>query len=95
MTDKTDDTTPNNDAPLNADRRSVLSGLAAILGAATVESGAQAAPARHPTPGQAPDAALRDKIDNVVVIFCENRSFNNLFADFPGLQLPLERIFKD
>jgi acid phosphatase len=90
MTDKTDDNAPHNDAPLNADRRSVLGGLAAILGAATVESGAQAAPARHTA--QAPDAALRDKIDNVVVIFCENRSFNNLFADFPGLQLPLSVI---
>ena len=97
MTDKPDDTSPLNPGPLNPvplnpDRRSVLGGLAAILGAATVESGAQAATPRHTTTGPGPDAALRAKIDTVVVIFCENRSFNNLFADFPGLQQPLSAV---
>ncbi|MDE1917098.1 MAG: acid phosphatase [Sphingomonadales bacterium] len=95
MTDHSDD--QNDKAPLNADRRAVLSGLAAVLGAATVEGSAQAASSRHTAAPAAPtnpdiDAALRDKIETVVVIFCENRSFNNLFADFPGLQLPLSAI---
>jgi acid phosphatase len=38
------------------------------------------------------DAALRAKIDTVVVIYAENRSFNNLFADFPGLEQPLSAV---
>lgn len=83
----TDDT---NDLP-NPDRRLLLGGLAAAIGAASVDSGAQAktvAPRAHTNV----DAALRDKIDNVVVIFCENRSFNNLFADFPGLAQPLKNV---
>ena len=98
MTDASDNSRPDNKrpddtAPRNPDRRLVLGGLAAIIGAATVESGAQAAAPRHAAPhGAEADAALRNKIDTVVVIFCENRSFNNLFADFPGLQLPLSVI---
>lgn len=35
------------------------------------------------------DAALRKRVGHVVVIYCENRSFNNVFADFPGLEQPL------
>lgn len=35
------------------------------------------------------DRRLAESIDTVVVIYAENRSFNNLFADFPGLQRPL------
>lgn len=38
------------------------------------------------------DRALRDKVKTVVVIFAENRSFNNLFADFPGLEKPLSSL---
>jgi acid phosphatase len=38
------------------------------------------------------DRALRDKVKNVVVIFAENRSFNNLFGDFPGLEKPLSSL---
>lgn len=29
---------------------------------------------------------------NVVVVFAENRSFNNLFANFPGLENPLSAV---
>jgi acid phosphatase len=29
-------------------------------------------------------AALRDKVQNIVVIYAENRSFDNIFGDFPG-----------
>src|SRR5882724_5546162 len=29
-------------------------------------------------------ATLRDKVQNIVVIYAENRSFDNIFGDFPG-----------
>ena len=77
MTDK-----PNGPA---LDRRSLLAGLAITGAAAGVE--AQAAAPRAKV-----DAALRAKIDTVVVIYAENRSFNNLFADFPGLEQPLSAV---
>ena len=69
------------------DRRTVLAGLAstAVAGEALAGPGRRA----HHT---ALDAALRAHIDTVVVIYAENRSFNNLFADFPGLQRPLSAL---
>jgi acid phosphatase len=95
MTDKPDDLRPETDAAdlANPSRRLVLGGLAAALGAASVEGTAQAAaPAAKAPSAPVSDAALRAKIDNVVVIFAENRSFNNLFAGFPGLQQPLSAV---
>lgn len=41
------------------------------------------------------DAFLDRNIDTVVVIYAENRSFNNLFPNFPGLQQPLSRVPKE
>ncbi|WP_425601503.1 acid phosphatase [Dyella humicola] len=38
------------------------------------------------------DAALREHIQQVVVIYAENRSFNNLFANFPGVERPLAAL---
>lgn len=38
------------------------------------------------------DARLGEAIRNVVVIYAENRSFNNLFPTFPGLQHPLSSV---
>lgn len=38
------------------------------------------------------DAALGEHIHNVVVLFAENRSFNSLFAGFPGLEQPLDAL---
>jgi acid phosphatase len=38
------------------------------------------------------DRVLRDKVKTIVVLFAENRSFNNLFAEFPGLQKPLSSL---
>jgi acid phosphatase len=78
--------------PENPDRRLLLGGLAAAVGAAAIgEAGAtpaEASPPRNP----ASDAALRDAIDTVVVIYAENRSFNNLFGDFPGVEQPLSKV---
>ncbi|WMJ69323.1 acid phosphatase [Stenotrophomonas sp. 24(2023)] len=62
-------------------------------GAPPAAAGGAAAAAPPPalTP-QAVDALLREKVMTVVVIYGENRSFNNLFADFPGLQSPLSAL---
>jgi len=38
------------------------------------------------------DAALRRHIRHVVVVYCENRSFDHLFHDFPGLEQPLSAV---
>jgi acid phosphatase len=80
---------------INADRRQFLEGLAALGAAASAGIPAGAAEARvgHKAPGSpVSDARLREAIDTVVVIYAENRSFNNLFADFPGLQQPLSAV---
>ena len=78
--------------PTDFDRRSVLTGLAAV-GAGAVLSPRDAAHAA--TARRRVDERLRDKIDTVVVIYAENRSFNNLFAGFPGLEQPLEDVAPD
>ena len=69
------------DGPENPDRRLLLGGLAAAVGMAAVGP----AGASTPSDGAAakPEAALRHHIDTIVVIYAENRSFNNLFAGFP------------
>lgn len=81
--------------PTNPDRRLLLGGMAAAVGAAAIGSEADAktrsaAPRRKAAP--ASDAAIRANIDTVVVIYAENRSFNNLFAGFPGLESPLSKV---
>jgi len=80
-------TGPSDAAP--TDRRSVLAGLVAA-GAASLAVADEAH--RRALPDAAIDAALKAKIDHIVVIYAENRSFNNLFADFPGLQHPLSAV---
>lgn len=78
-------------------RRRFLGGVAVLGAGATL-----AACARSDDAGQAPvakplsagelDKALQANIKTIVVIYAENRSFNNLFADFPGLQQPLSAL---
>src|SRR3546814_5604052 len=41
------------------------------------------------------DGNLDRYIDTVVVIYAENRSFNNLFGDFPGVEQPLSGVAPD
>ena len=43
-------------------------------------------------PARRIDRFLREKINHVVVIYAENRSFNNLFSNFPGLAHPLSAV---
>jgi acid phosphatase len=63
------------------DRRRVIGGLA---GAGI----ASPALARKPNV----DGFIRKNIQHVVVIYAENRSFNNLFSNFPGLSYPLSAV---
>ncbi|WP_434630984.1 acid phosphatase [Chromobacterium sp. CV08] len=78
-------------APRDPSRRRLFEGLAAIGAAsvlpAAVSEAADAAPAVHGSL----DAKLRHHVKNVVVIYLENRSFNNLYGNFPGVLHPLSQ----
>ena len=79
-----------------ASRRDLLSGLGLAGLAAALPTAADAKAHHHHdvrhAPAKSVDAALAERIHTVVVIYAENRSFNNLFADFPGLQRPLSQV---
>jgi acid phosphatase len=66
-------------------RRALLGGLAASSLAGTQAFAQNRRSAAF-------DRKLKQKIETVVVIFAENRSFNNLFHNFPGLQRPLSSV---
>lgn len=91
MTKKTENDTPD------AGRRRLLGGIAttgavfALGGVAEVAAGESKGPASAPGAKEL-DALLEKHIQHVVVIYAENRSFNNLFAEFPGLQQPLSAV---
>ena len=51
----------------------------------------RATASKHPRHGQL-DALLKANIKNVVVIYLENRSFNNLYGNFPGVAQPLSAV---
>ncbi|MDY0744105.1 acid phosphatase [Paucibacter sp. R3-3] len=74
--------------PFDPERRRVLVGTLAAAGAGLlgVDAAAVAAAAA------AEDRALRQRVKTIVVIYGENRSFNNLFAQFPGQAQPLADI---
>ena len=71
-----------------ANRRELLEGLGLAGVLAALPAGAKARTESDAAVGDADLAQIR----NVVVIFAENRSFNNLFADFPGLRAPLKDV---
>jgi acid phosphatase len=90
---------PSDDTPDDPQRRRLLGGLALAGGGLAVGAAPTAAVAapRARAAATAPDSAavdraLRERVDHVVVIYCENRSFNNLFPEFPGLQKPLSAL---
>ena len=64
----------------------------AFGGADTTTTGHAASGSTQSLSNSALDALLREHIHTVVVLYAENRSFNNLFADFPGLQKPLRAL---
>lgn len=84
-------------APVGTSRRRFLGG-AAVLGAGATLSACgntretPVKPVAKPLTPQALDKTLHDQVKTVVVIYAENRSFNNLFADFPGVEKPLSAV---
>lgn len=67
-------------------------GVGATLSACGNTSEAPSSPVARPLTPQELDKALREQVKTVVVIYAENRSFNNLFADFPGVEKPLSAL---
>ncbi|MDE1165083.1 MAG: acid phosphatase [Pseudomonas sp.] len=83
--------------PSDTSRRRFLAGAAALgVGAATLSAcgGSEAdSPAKeHPLTPAELDKKLREQVKTIVVIYAENRSFNNLFANFPGVEKPLSAL---
>jgi acid phosphatase len=77
--------------PANPSRRRIFQAAGAAGLATTLPALSDAAPARKAVKGSL-DAKLKASVKNVVVIYLENRSFNNLFANFPGTQRPLSAL---
>ncbi|MFP3566949.1 acid phosphatase [Paraburkholderia sp. SIMBA_030] len=99
MTDNDATLPPNpDDAPDDPERRRVLTGLAAVgmglalAGCHTAEQSAANGAAPRSAADLRLDAALRDQVRHIVVIYAENRSFANLYGDFPGVQYPLDAV---
>ncbi|MCD7036978.1 acid phosphatase [Pseudomonas sp. MAFF 311096] len=67
-------------------------GVGATLSACGNTSEAPGKSVARPLTPQELDKALREQVKTVVVIYAENRSFNNLFADFPGVEKPLSAL---
>ena len=96
-TDGTDAPSPESDNPTDTSRRRFLGGVAVLGVGATLaacgNTGEQPGkPAEHPLTPTELDKALREQVKTVVVIYAENRSFNNLFGDFPGVEKPLAAL---
>ncbi|WP_412460904.1 acid phosphatase [Pseudomonas sp. SC11] len=94
--DKRDGVTPS-PSPQDPNRRRFIGGAALLgvgltLGACEDTEKPRTAPSRPPLGAVELDEALQRQVKTVVVIYAENRSFNNLFADFPGLQKPLSSL---
>jgi acid phosphatase len=94
VTDKSNDQQiSDTDLPANPGRRRIFQAAAATGLATTVPGIANTAPAKKAVAAASSlDAKLKAHVKNVVVIYLENRSFNNLFADFPGLAAPLSAV---
>ncbi|WP_341523273.1 acid phosphatase [Pseudomonas sp. G.S.17] len=88
---------PDDDNKPDASRRRFLGGVAVLGASATlgsyVKADARATTATMaPLSGAALDKALSDNVKTVVVIYAENRSFNNLFGNFSGVEKPLSAL---
>ena len=98
MTDNDSALPPNPDnAPDDPERRRVLTGIAAVgIGLALTGCKTEQSTASGTAPRSAADlrldAALHDQVKQIVVIYAENRSFANLYGNFPGVQYPLEAV---
>ncbi|MGU7784602.1 acid phosphatase [Burkholderia sp. PU8-34] len=89
------------DLPDDPDRRRVLGGIAALgasvagVALAGCESTRSASAAPRSEADLRLDDALRHHVRNIVVIYAENRSFANLYGDFPGVQTPLSTVSRE
>ncbi|TWI62474.1 acid phosphatase [Pseudoduganella lurida] len=83
------------DSPEQPSRRRLLGAAGAAVAAGAVgvmpAVAESAAPPSKAVKGSL-DAKLKAHVQNVVVIYLENRSFNNLFANFPGVAAPLSDV---
>ena len=79
--------------PRNPGRRRIIQTAAAVGLSSSLPSVTEARPdkARRAVKTSL-DAKLKAHVKNVVVIYLENRSFNNLFANFPGVAQPLSGV---
>ncbi|AZC26070.1 MULTISPECIES: acid phosphatase [Pseudomonas] len=96
-TDLRDTAEPATDQPTDTSRRRFLGGVAVLGVGATLSACGKAGepgnkPDERPLSPVELDKALREQVKNVVVVFAENRSFNNLFANFPGVEQPLSAL---
>ncbi|UMZ11153.1 acid phosphatase [Pseudomonas sp. MPFS] len=96
-TDLRDTPEPATDQPTDTSRRRFLGGVAVLGVGATLSACGKAGepgnkPDERPLSPVELDKALREQVKNVVVVFAENRSFNNLFANFPGVEQPLSAL---
>ncbi|MDD1019001.1 acid phosphatase [Pseudomonas sp. TNT2022 ID1048] len=96
-TDQRDTPETNADQPTDTSRRRFLGGVAVLGVGATLSACSKPGeptgkPDARPLSPTELDKALRDQVKNVVVLFAENRSFNNLFANFPGVEKPLSAL---
>jgi acid phosphatase len=69
--------------------------IAVILAGCVGESGVRNSNSGASDPGDATTRALRSRIDTIVVIYAENRAFDNLFGNFPGARGLSEVIDRD
>lgn len=92
MTNKTNEADQAaSDQPSNPGRRRIFEAAAAVGLASSLPLMADAAKPAKIVKGSL-DAKLKAHIKTVVVIYLENRSFNNLFANFPGTAYPLSAV---
>lgn len=92
--DTQDNARTADDAPQDPSRRRWLGGMAAV-GVGMALGGCEGLPTSQPERSAADaalDRALRERVRNVVVIYAENRSFNNLYGNFPGVAQPLSAV---
>ena len=86
MTDHADHDDGTKGQPASPARRRIFQAAAAASVAGGLPLMSEAA--ARPAPATSLDAKLKAHVKNVVVIYLENRSFNNLFANFPGTSAP-------
>lgn len=87
---------PDSAQPADPSRRKLFETAAALGMASVLPAVSEAAPSAPLAPmglsGAALDAQLRAHIKTIVVIYLENRSFNNLFGNFPGVRYPMSAL---